>query len=405
MVDQPRFGQRLKALRVERGLSQAALAGEVISTGYLSRLESGARAPTPRVVTYLAERLGVAESAFNATTTTSLARVLASVTSADDWTDVDALVHALRVDDGREPELRWQGLWLLARCRADQGAHEEEYRLLVELDALATELGVPELHVRTRTQLSRCARILGDNVKAREYAAEAVERSADLGPADRTAALHALISADAEAGRLVEAREHADQLVKLADTAPGTASVKALWASATVSIRQGDHRAAQDALERALLGLDSREDLELWIRLRLAAASLYLQSTPAQVEQASTRLEEVSPVVALMGSELHQQEVLSLCAHLAFAQERYADARELVGRLDGRDVRLSFRDRVRLDALGGRLQIIEGDTDGGVERLQQLAKKAHDAHNVELAADIWRGLAETLSGRRGGTTG
>jgi transcriptional regulator with XRE-family HTH domain len=401
-VEQPQFGQRVKALRLERGLSQAALAGEQISTGYLSRLESGARAPTARVVSYLAERLGVAESAFQATRTASLARVLASVTSADDETGADALANALRLDDGQAPELRWQALWLLARLRAQQGDHEEEHRLLLELDALTRELDVPELHVRVRTQLSRCVRILGDNAKARDYAAEAVELSAGLPVPDRTAALHALISAEAEAGRLVEAREHADLLVKLADTAPGTASVKALWASATVSIRQGDHRAAQDALERALHGLDSHEDLQLWMRLRLAAASLYLQSSPAQVEPARVRLDEVGPLIGRVGSELHQQEVLSLRAHLAFEEERYADASELAGQVDTRDVRLSFRDRVRLDALRGRLKIIEGDTDGGLELLQRLAKEANDAHNLELAADIWRGLAETLSVTRGG---
>lgn len=66
MTDESSFGARLKALRLQRGLSQAALAGEEISTGYLSRLESGARQPTERVIAYLAKQLGVDRVAFEA---------------------------------------------------------------------------------------------------------------------------------------------------------------------------------------------------------------------------------------------------------------------------------------------------------------------------------------------------
>ena len=58
MATESPFGLRLKALRQQQGLSQAALAGNEISTGYLSRLESGARNPTERVIAYLAQAAG-----------------------------------------------------------------------------------------------------------------------------------------------------------------------------------------------------------------------------------------------------------------------------------------------------------------------------------------------------------
>ncbi|MET7835797.1 helix-turn-helix domain-containing protein [Micromonospora sediminicola] len=397
-MEQPQFGQRLRALRLGRGLSQAALAGNYISTGYLSRLESGARQPTPRVVAYLAERLGVEESAFLAQARpTSLAIVLASVTSGTPRDSADRVAEALRLDDGRAPELRWQALWLLAGLRSDEGAHETAYGLLTELLALAEELDVPELLVRTCTRMSRCLRVLGDNVQAHEYAQRAVTLSTELALPDRTAALHVLISTEAEAGRLGEARRHADLLCALTEGTPGTAYVEALWASATVSMRQGDHRASQEVLERALRLLDSHEDLKLWMRLRFAAASLYLQSTPAQAAAARARLDEVAPVVEMIGSELHHQELLSLRAHLAFEEGRFAEARELAGRIDDSGGRLSFRDQLRIEVLRGRLRIVEGDTEAGIEHLQRLAQSATAAHNLELAAETWRSLAETLS--------
>src|SRR3954447_17259031 len=53
------FGARLRELRKERGLSQQALAGDGISPGFVSLIESDKRAPSPATVQRLADRLGV----------------------------------------------------------------------------------------------------------------------------------------------------------------------------------------------------------------------------------------------------------------------------------------------------------------------------------------------------------
>jgi hypothetical protein len=65
--------------------------------------------------------------------------------------------------------------------------------------------------------------------------------------------------------------------------------------------------------------------------------------------------------------------------------------------------RLSFREQIRLRSLEGHLQIMDGRTEEGVAVLQRLAQQAHEAHNVELAADIWRRLAELLANLRDDT--
>src|SRR5262245_57044478 len=128
MLEQPAFGNRLRALRLERGLSQAALAAGGLSTGYLSRLESGMRSPTKRVVDHVAERLGVPVSAFDlAQPLPSLSEALARAVSAPEGDDVaEMLTQALHSDDNRNPVLRWQALWLLARLHGDRGQHSEE---------------------------------------------------------------------------------------------------------------------------------------------------------------------------------------------------------------------------------------------------------------------------------------
>src|SRR5215467_14755175 len=52
------LGQRLRTLRIERGLSQADLAGDLVSPSYISLIESGRRSPERDVLEGLARRLG-----------------------------------------------------------------------------------------------------------------------------------------------------------------------------------------------------------------------------------------------------------------------------------------------------------------------------------------------------------
>src|ERR1700689_1220666 len=52
------LGQRLRALRIEHGLSQADLAGELVSPSYVSLIEAGRRSPERAVLDGLARKLG-----------------------------------------------------------------------------------------------------------------------------------------------------------------------------------------------------------------------------------------------------------------------------------------------------------------------------------------------------------
>src|SRR3954465_2876164 len=53
------IGQRLKRLRLERGLSQRELAAPGVSYAYLSRIEAGTRQPSVKALRRLAAKLGV----------------------------------------------------------------------------------------------------------------------------------------------------------------------------------------------------------------------------------------------------------------------------------------------------------------------------------------------------------
>ena len=396
---QPSFGRRLRELRQQRGLSQASLAGEEMSTGYLSRLESGARPPTARVVEYLSRRLGVPVSAFQPPSG-SLAQALAAVTSSPEGGDTaELLADALTTDSDGDTAHRWQALWLLAHDEDRRGRYAEELRHLRELTRIADELGVPALRARARAQTARCLRALGDNDQAHGSAEEAyrIARDEELPLPDVTSVLVVLVSTEAEAGRLPEARAHAEELRRLAEKVPRPLAVEALWAAAAACTRQGDNAAARDLLEQALQLLDSHDDLKLWMRLRLAAASLYLQADPPETQAARARLEEAEAALALVGTPRHEQEMIALKAQLAYQEGRPDEAWAFCERLTEGEVLLSFRDRARWEMLRSRLLIHAGRREEGIRNLQALAQQASDSLNVDLAADIWRTLAQTLA--------
>src|SRR4030095_7419608 len=53
------MGERVRQLRIARGLTQTALAGERFSQEYVSQIERGKTRPTGETVEWLASRLGV----------------------------------------------------------------------------------------------------------------------------------------------------------------------------------------------------------------------------------------------------------------------------------------------------------------------------------------------------------
>src|ERR687886_2794303 len=53
------IGERLRRLRLARGMSQRELSGPGVSYAYISRIEAGARRPSVKALRMLARKLGV----------------------------------------------------------------------------------------------------------------------------------------------------------------------------------------------------------------------------------------------------------------------------------------------------------------------------------------------------------
>lgn len=398
MLRQPAFGQRLKKLRMAQGLSQTALAGEGMSTGYLSRLESGARQPTERAVAHLADRLGLEPGDFEEPATGSLAHALSLAASTGSPDAVESLRQALAAEAHESPVLRWQALWHLARAARIQGDHTVERERLTRLVALGDEVGVSELRVRGLTRLARCLRSIGEIPPALDAAVEAhaIALREELGVEDRATALLALISVQAEAGRMSDAGTHAEELTALVEGRTDALWAESMWTAAAVRMRQGDYAGAQACLDAAVERFSSQEDLTLWVRLRLATGRLHLQKMPPDPDQAQRRAVEAEAALAFVGTPALRQDLTALKADLAFATGRFDEARELLGALAADQPRMTHREQVRLEMLRHQLLILGGDPSG-VQGLRTLAQQAQEDANIDLAAEIWRVLADALT--------
>ncbi|WP_049560481.1 helix-turn-helix domain-containing protein [Nonomuraea sp. SBT364] len=400
MLEQPVFGRRLRQLRTERGLTLAALAGEGMSQGYLSRLESGARQPTERAVAHLAAQLGISPAELTETTATSLARTLTLATALDQDEAGETLSEALKASEGEDPLLRWQALWRVAEWRRRRQEYAEQRVCLDELVTLSAGIGLPELQARVLAELSRCMRNTGEITGAVDAAGRAYElaKNEKLPVRVRTSTLLSLVSALAEAGRTPDAARHTDELLAVAaEEGSGPQWAQALWTAASVRARQGDRAIAAELMDRAIQGFDGRDDLEVWMRLRISAARLDLLADPPRTEAAQRRVAEIQAALPFAGAPSIEQRLLAVRARMAVITGRADEARALLDRLVGFDDLLPYQDRIRLDVLRNRVLLLEGEQAAALAGLRELAEQAQRNGNMALAAEIWRLVAESLA--------
>lgn len=395
----------MRQLRLQQGKTQAELTGPGMSAAYLSRLESGARFPTQRAVDYLADRLGIPVESFAEPTEDDLLDVVATLASRpDSERDAemrDLLAGALERATDADPSTRWQALALLAQVHASLGEFTEEWDVLAELSKISDELARPALHVYTKQRVARCARNRGDMGLARQAVREALElgehHRVRIPVADLLRSRLLLVSAETELGNVAEAMRLSLDILAALPSERGALTAEAYWTAATVSTRQGDSEGARRYLDKAIDALDSREDITLWMRLRLGAASLCLQSTPPRLDQAQALLAAVEPVLDFAGPPRHRQEFLFLRAQLAFRRGDSNRAAELVAEAEQGLQLFTYRDRIRFRILQEMLAARSGDTRA-VARLQELATEVQSTQMPELAAEVWRTVAECAVG-------
>jgi transcriptional regulator with XRE-family HTH domain len=418
---QESLGQRIRLLRIRKGVSQAQLAFPELSDSYISLIESDKRVPAPSVIDLLATKLdcspiylvsGVREDiADELRVTLEYAEIALQNGAATEARARFAEVLASS-DAAALPELLHEARWGHALAMEAAGDLEEAIVELWQLTAAAS-LEVDREHwARVHVALSRCLCERGDLSESVQVAEDALRRLTASGAESTDASVHlgaTLLAAFIERGDLVRARQLADQLIDRAERIGSPkARMAAYWEAAYVAEIRGEYDEGLVLAERALLLLGEDDDPRNLSRLRLAYASLLLRARPAEAERArQLLLRTQDDIAASSAGEIDMACCLTELARAETALGRPGEAVELAGTaiaMLGESPRRAAA--WALTVLGEAYVRLDRRAEA-VDALTQAATHLEAMESSRDAAQAWFDLAELLgeTGQAAGVEG
>ncbi len=298
------FAARLRARRIEMGLSQGDLAGDDFSSSYVSLLESGRRDATAHVLEVMSVRLGTSIEYLATGVAPETRREVElglryaelalqnseAAVALEQFTAVIAQGEAM-------PELAAEAQWGQARALETLGRLEEAMAAYDEIRL--ADLGDPARASRWAEcviALCRCSVETGDLGRAVELGEYALVHMAGLGleGTDLQAQVtSSLLFAYFQRGDLVRAQLLADGLVRSVDAqASRVARGSAYWNASLVAESRGRLAEALDLAERALAMFAESDGRRSIARLRIAYAWLLLRLAEPPLDRAEQQLRQ-----------------------------------------------------------------------------------------------------------------
>ncbi|MDJ0355187.1 helix-turn-helix domain-containing protein [Paenarthrobacter sp. PH39-S1] len=319
------FGDRLRAERLARSLTQAELGGDLYSASYVSLLENARREPTPEVIIQLAKQLQLAPHAVQEWTTPVSAEetgyLLAVLYARQSWDMRDyalASLHAEKAALMAQQNKDIVSWWNMAHLHASSLLKNAEYAKCKEV--IGTVLRHPlsqetaGLEVRARQLMASACLGLGQLPEAVEHATVAVTRGASLPQESNAyiAAVRTLIAALSESGRLDDAWVHCQTLSALEDESmlPQLAG-EMYWVIGNVAFMRND--VEQGLANHAKAGrlLSPASDLALWARFNKATASVRLSAGVVEPETLEA-IERAELAQSVVGANLSDELEVAL---------------------------------------------------------------------------------------------
>lgn len=357
------IGQRLKRLRLERGLSQRELAAPGVSYAYISRIEAGTRQPSVKALRKLAAKLGCT---------------------------ADYLETGSELDPSEARELRLSDLELAVRLGEGVGAEDGLTQLLAEAEGAADGQSI----FRIRVALAAIREGREDYVGAIELV-ELALADEPFEPAARVDVYHQLGRAYAAIGQTRRAVDLFEACrAECADDPAANARYAALLSYALTDV--GEIGRAADVVREALDQVSGTEDPYMRVRLYWSLARLATTEGRAWVA-----LSNVRKAIALLEAtedslNLARAHVLASAIFLervdpAKAAEHLDHAEHLLG------VTPATPDLVEIKTQRSRLAALNGDSDSAVALAREaLLLDTTDADRGAALAALADGLA--LSG-------
>jgi transcriptional regulator with XRE-family HTH domain len=357
------IGQRLKRLRLERGLSQRELAAPGVSYAYISRIEAGTRQPSVKALRRLASKLGVS---------------------------AEYLETGSELDASQQRELRLADLELAVRLGDERDVEGPLFALLDEANAAGDRAAAQRASVSlamvamNRSEWDLAARLLETSLAGEVFA-----------PEDRFDIYMNLGRAYAHGGRphaavalYEQCFDHVSEL--------GNPSLEARYASllSYALSDMGDLVRAEEVVQRALARLDEEDDPYMRVRLYWSMARLAYDEGRGSVALANIR--KAIALLQATDDTLHLARAHMLAAHISVSRsaedaERHLDAAE---QLLGSSA--TTADQVEIAIQRAELAIARSDGDAAATLARhalELNKGANPVDDGMAHAALAKGLA------------
>jgi len=401
------FGRRLRSAREAKGLTQAVLAADKVSPGYLSRVEAGQLRLEPAVLEGLAARLGTTvDLLIHGVPTYELEDISLALTFAE---------LALECGDPSQAEVHSQG----ALDRATAGALEDvEVRarfvlgLALEaqrrfdeaiplLDAAARDAVRWTERLQAGVALCRTLRETGDFARAVEIGEQLFGELTEAGMhgTDEGVQLAVTLAAahyeSGDTGRALRACMNA--IGDSEESGSPTACAAAYWNASLIHEKRG---ATPDALvlaQKALALMGEGHDARNLARLRTTIGIMLLSLDPPAVDDARGHLERAARELPWPGAGDMDAARNGLgLARVALLQGDPGPARQR-----GTDVYTSMRAAAPILAaeakvLAGEACANQGDTAAAIAAYQAAATVLTGLGADRSAARVWLDLAQVL---------
>jgi transcriptional regulator with XRE-family HTH domain/Tfp pilus assembly protein PilF len=303
------IGQRLKRLRLERGLSQRELAAPGVSYAYISRIEAGTRQPSVKALRKLAANLGVTADYLES----------GSELDAESARELrlSDLELAVRLGDGAGTEPSLLDLLADAEAAADAAStfrarvalaavREERNDLPGAIDlleaAVADEIVEPAEHVDVYSQLGRAYAAAGRTQLAVELFERCLERCADNPAAEARFALM-LSYALTDVGDVARAEDVVRAaLARATDSDDPYMRVRLYWSMARLAEAEGRPSFALSNIRKAIALLETTEDALNLARAHVLASRLLIErGKPHEASEHLDRAERLLGVRPAVG--------------------------------------------------------------------------------------------------------
>src|SRR3954469_13249723 len=303
-LDPTELGQRIRAARVARGWTQTQLAGDDISVGYVSRIESGQRRPNSQTLEDLASRLGVpTEHLLRGVTAREYDEIKLTLDFAELSLETGQFVEAEaqardaveRAAVASQDDLVFRGKFITARALEGQANLDDA---ILELEPLVYSRNGGVLRIKSAIALCRCYRDSGDFSQAIEVGERVLGQLANS-PLDATdeSVQMAVTLAGAyyfrgDVGQAVRICRKA--IAKAEPLDSSTARASAYWNASVFEAERGSVGNAVAMAERALALMAEGQDARNLARMRSAVGSMQLELDPPAIGEAHEHLRKAA---------------------------------------------------------------------------------------------------------------